>query len=86
MNVIASDTSSDAMLEQCKILRRMGIKGRAAMTFELSNSVRQITESGVRHRHADYTQEQVRREVVRLMIGEPLFREIFGDGDTERPR
>lgn len=83
MNVNASDTSLDAMVEQFKILRRMGIGGRAAMTFELSNSVRRITESGVRHRHADYTEEQVRREVVRLMIGERLFREVFGD--TECP-
>ena len=84
MNVIASDTSLDAMIEQFKVLRRIGITGRAEMMFELSKSVRRITESGVRHRHPDYTEEQIRREVVRLMIGDKLFKEVFGD--TECPR
>jgi len=83
MSVIPSDTSLDAMVEQFNILRRIGIGGRAAMTFELSNSVRRITKSGVRHRHADYTDQQVRREVVRLMIGERLFREVFGDAEED---
>ena len=79
MSVIPSDTSLDAMLEQFKILRRMGIAGRAAMTFELSNSIRRVVESGVRHRHPNYDEEQLKRDVVRLMIGDHLFREVFGD-------
>ena len=51
--------------------------GRAAMAFELSDNLRAITESGVRMRHPDYTDDMVRLAAIRLAIGERLFREAY---------
>ena len=43
------------------------------MTFELSDGVRSIVESGIRQRHPDYDAEMVRLAALRASIGERLF-------------
>jgi len=82
MNAIPADTTVDAVVKQTEILRRIGISGRAKMTFELSENLHQTVEAGVMHRHPDWDEQAVRRAVVRLMIGERLFREVFGDTEA----
>ena len=49
-----------------------------AMTFELSDNMRSIVADGVRHRHPQWDEPTVEREVLRLMIGDELFGEVFG--------
>ena len=71
------DTTPEAMLKQFEVLRRLGPAGRAAMTFELSDNVRILVETGVRSRHPDWGIGLVNREVLRLMIGEKLFQRVL---------
>jgi hypothetical protein len=71
------DTTPDARRVYIDTLRRMGTHGRARITFELSEQMRQIAASGVRHRHPEYTDDQVRLAVIRLAWGDELFREVF---------
>lgn len=75
---IPRDTTRDAFLRQIEILRRIGPEGRLAMTFELSDNLRSLVASGVRHRHPDWDDRAVEREVIRLMIGDDLFRRAYG--------
>jgi len=77
MNWIPADTSIEAARKQFKILRRLGPEVRAKMAFEMSDFLRSIVEAGVRFRHPDYDEQQVQKEVIRLMIGERLFRQVF---------
>ena len=49
------------------------------MTFELSDNLRAITEAGIRHRHPDYDEEQVRLALIRTMLGDELFNRFYGD-------
>jgi len=84
MNGIPADTTIDAAAKQVGILRRIGIGGRAAMTFELSENLRRIVEAGVRYRHPDWDEQAIQRGVAHLMLGERLFREAFGD--IEEPK
>ena len=79
---IPRDTSSEAMAKQNEILRRLGPAGRAAMTFEQSDNVRAMVEAGVRSRHPDWEKSQVNQEVIRLMIGEKLFRMVSSASGT----
>jgi hypothetical protein len=72
----AFDTTDDALREHIKGLRRLGISGRAAMTFELSDNLRRIVKDGVQHRHPDWDEAQVKREVLRIVLGDRLFDEI----------
>ena len=69
------DTTADAFAVQIRALRRIGPGGRAAMMFELSDNLRSLVEAGVRHRHPQWEDRAVAREVTRLMIGDDLFRQ-----------
>ena len=74
---IPRDTSLEAARNQFAILRGLGMEDRAGMAFRLSDELRAITKSGVRLRHPDYDDEMVRLAVIRLTIGEQLFRQFY---------
>ncbi len=84
MNLIPSDTTIDALRKQFEILERIGIEGRAEMTFELSDNLRQIIESGVRLRHPEYNNHQVRREVLHITLGDELYRKAFEEREKDK--
>lgn len=77
------DTTADALAVQLQVLRRIGPAGRLAMMFELSDNLRSLVEAGVRHRHPSWDDRTVEQEVIRLMIGDDLFRQAYGKGQTE---
>ncbi len=64
-------------------LRNLGFEGRVKMTFELSNNLRAVTEAGVRHRHPNYDERQVRLAAFKLSIGPELFKLAFPFEDVE---
>jgi hypothetical protein len=80
MNAMPADTTIEATRKQFEILRRLGPEVRLKMAFEMSDNLRSIVESGVRGRNPDYDEQKIKQEVLRLMIGERLFREIFEEG------
>ena len=84
MNMIAIDTTPDAARKQVEILRRVGISGRGAMTFELSENLRRIVEAGVRHRHLDWDDQAVHLGVARLTLDERLFGEAFPNAEEPK--
>jgi len=84
INLIPADTTLDALRKQFEILERIGIEGRAEMTFELSDNLRQIVEAGVRLRHPEYNNVEVRREVLRITLGDELYRKAFEGHDREK--
>jgi len=77
MNLIPKDTTVEALRKQFEILERIGIEGRAEMTFQLSDNLRQIIEDGVRFRNPEYSDSQVRQEVLRITLGDELYRKVF---------
>jgi hypothetical protein len=76
MNLIPKDTTIDALRKQFEILERIGIEGRAEMTFELSDNLRQIIEDGVRLRHPEYNESQIFQEVIRITAGDELYNKL----------
>jgi hypothetical protein len=82
MHVVPSDTSLDAERRQIEILKGLDIGERARVTFELSDNLHSVVEAGVRIRHPAWDQEQVMREVLRLIAGDYLFEQIFGNDRT----
>ena len=83
MNAIPADTTIDALKKQFQVLRRMDTAGRAEMTFELSDNLREIVKAGIRYRHPDYDERSVTLAVLRLTIEPQLFQEAFGDIDIQ---
>ena len=82
---IPRDTSRDAFRKQVEVLRGLGTSGRAALTLEFSNNLRQIAKDGVRHRHPDWDEVRVRQEVLRIVLGDRLYNEAFGDRKATCP-
>ena len=79
MNMIPADTTIEAARKQFEILRKLKQEERLKMAFDMSNNLRSIVEAGVRLRHPDYDEQKIKREVLRLMIGETLFKQIYPD-------
>jgi hypothetical protein len=80
---IPYDTFLHSANVQDDVLRKMDIRQRAEMTFELSDNVRRLAEAGVRSRHPEYDDKMVGMAVTKLMIGDSLFKEVFGDIELE---
>ena len=76
------DTSEDAARVQIRILRKLGLEGRAAMTFELCENLRRLVRDGLRDRHPDWDEAMVERHALRLMLGQELYREAFGRSES----
>lgn len=76
MNYIPRDTTLEAHKKQMEILKKLSPEQRALISFELSDNVRQIAMEGIRRMHPEFTEAQVKRELLRRIAGEELFREI----------
>ena len=76
-DILPYDTKLDSAIKQFSILREMDINKRAEMTFQLSDNLRSIVESGIRQRHLDYSDEQIKLAALRLTIDKDLFDKAF---------
>src|SRR2546421_3059073 len=66
------DTTDDAIRVQHQALRRLGLEGRAAMTFELGNNLRSVVESGIRLHHPEFDESQRRAAIAKRILGREL--------------
>jgi hypothetical protein len=76
MNLIPKDTTIDALRKQFEILERIGMEGRAEMTAELNDNLRQLIEDGIRLRHPEYNDFQVFHEVIRITAGDEIYNKL----------
>jgi len=65
----ASDTTPAAAAMQLMLYRRLGPSGRAQIAVELSDAVRETSLAGIRHRHPEHTEAEVRRSFLELVYG-----------------
>jgi hypothetical protein len=71
------DTSSDAEKVQIEIFRRLGPEKRLQSAALLSETCRSLLAEGVRKRHPNYNEEQVRLAVIRCLLPEDLFLQAY---------
>jgi hypothetical protein len=82
---IPSDTSADAHAVQSEVYRRMGGRKRLGIMFRLNGMVRDLAMSGIRARHPDYTNAQVRLAYARLQLGDADVRAAWPDHELLEP-
>jgi len=70
----AHDTDPEADRVQWEIYARMSGSERLELALEMSVAMREITADGIRHRHPEYDETQVRHALNRMMLGDSLFR------------
>jgi len=71
------DTEKDSVTRQFEILQKMDIDARATITFQLSDNLKSITESGIHNRHPDYTQEQIKQASLSLVVEKEILQQAF---------
>lgn len=71
------DTSLEACGRQRDALRRLDGPTRVQLAFEMSEAAREISRTGIRHRHPDWTHDQVRRALLELLLGPELARKVL---------
>ena len=80
--VVPQDTTRAAARIYFQTLRNLGPQKRLEMGTELSNSLRERVEAGIRRRHPHYSDQQVRRAFLRLTLGGELFQKCFPNDDV----
>jgi hypothetical protein len=83
LQVVPADTTLEAARVQFEVFRRMPPGKRLELAFQMSDSLRQLVASGVRSRHPEYSEDQVRLAVIRLTLGEKLFRQAYPGKDIK---
>jgi hypothetical protein len=74
---LPADTSLEAIRVQHAVYRRMTPEQRLTLAFKMIEAARAQSASAVRARHPEYTDRQVELAVIRLTLGEDLFRKAF---------
>jgi len=77
MNMIPADTTLEAARKQFEILRRLTPQKRALISFEISDNVRQNVIAGIKKLHPDFTDTEIKKELLRRTVGDELSREII---------
>lgn len=77
MTSIPHDTTPEAAAVQLAVWRGMSCEQRSQLAAEMSENVRQVAAEGVRRRHPEYDENQVRLGMIRLLLGDSLFLEAY---------
>lgn len=68
-----ADTGPEAHAAQIAFYRRIGGARRLELGIRMSDEIREVTMDGIRARHPEYTEDDVRLALYRLMLGDGLF-------------
>lgn len=82
MSRFAADTSLEVEQIQIEIFRKMAPERRLEMACEMSDEARALSAEGVRCRHPHYNEDTVRLAVIRLMLGDDLFQQVYPGVDV----
>jgi hypothetical protein len=79
------DTTPYAEEIQIEIFRRMTPEKRLEAAVNLAQTSRELLKEGVRRRHPEYGEDQVRLAVIRLVLGEDLFLSAYAEAKDTVP-
>jgi len=72
-----ADTTREAAWAQVLVYRRMSPEQRLSLACQMNDSLRARLADGVRHRHPELSEEDVKLAVIRLYLGDELFGHAF---------
>lgn len=76
---MAEDTSPEAQQVHDALMRDLGGPRRVEMVVAMTAAAEAVTRAGIRARHPDDTEDQVRLTAWRLRWGDELFRRALPD-------
>ena len=79
------DTLPEAASVQIEVYRRMSPATRLRIGLELTAVSRSLLAAGVRRRHPEYTDAQIRQAFLRLWLGDSLYRKAYPEEPVLEP-
>jgi 16S rRNA C1402 (ribose-2'-O) methylase RsmI len=76
MNWIPADTTIEAARKQFEILKNMTGEQHIEIAFELTDKARQELIADIKKQNRDFTDQQVKLEIIRRCYGEKLAQEV----------
>lgn len=73
------DTSPEAEAVLIAGYRRMTLKQKFAQVERLNRMARALAVSGLRRRHPDASEEEIRRRLAGILLGEELATKAYGE-------
>ncbi len=80
-----ADTTPEAWAAQLALLRRMSGAQRVAIAFRLTRLAREASRAGIRARHPDYGEDEVRRAFFRMLHGDAITSRVWPDRELLEP-
>lgn len=74
-----ADTSAEAWELQAAVLERLGGSERLAIAFRLTSLAREASQAGIRARHPEYGDDEVKRAFFRMLHGDAATRSVWPD-------
>jgi hypothetical protein len=84
MNI--TDTSPEAEKVLIDILRNMSPEQKGALISGMFQMGRDLAFAGLRDRHPNATDEQIRLLYAKERLGDQLFGQVYGDKSNELPK
>ena len=82
---IPHDTTGSADAVQVEAYRRMSGAERVQIALRLNLAAREAALAGIRSRHPEYSGEQVRSALFRLLLGEEVTRKVWPERELVDP-
>ena len=79
MAALYSDTHPDMEALQIQLLREAPSWRKLEMLAELNATARMLALSGLRQRHPEASEAELRRRLAGLLLGEDLAQKVYGD-------
>jgi hypothetical protein len=76
LRVELADTTPEAARVQFEVFRRMPPSKRLELALQMSDCLRELVAAGVRSRHPEFSEDEVRLAVLRLTLGDELFQKV----------
>ena len=74
---MAGDTDARAARVQLEVYRRMTPSDRLQVGLELTRMSRDLIAQGIRARHPEYSDDQVKWALIRLWLGKETFEQAY---------
>jgi hypothetical protein len=81
----AHDTSREAHEVQMRLYRAMTGAQRSELALRMSDDLRRVAAEGIRMRHPDYTETDVRRALVALLYGADAAAKVWPGSPVPPP-
>ena len=78
MTTLSADTNPKAEQVQIELLRRTPAWRKIQMVAELNETIKTLALSGLRQRNPNASEEQLRRMLADLILGETLAAQVYG--------